>query len=112
MKGGSAHIRAPASYQPISLSSCLSKVYEAILVHCQDEFIDSHDIVIPKQFRFRAHQGCVETQQQLWRVNELIHDCFSTSGVTGAIFLGVQKAFDKVMHGALIFKPFNLAADP
>ena len=52
------------------------------------------------------------TQQQLWRVSELIHDGFSTSGVTGAIFLDVQKTFDKVVHEALIFKLFNLGVDP
>ena len=56
-KGGGADIHAPASYHPISLLSCLSKVYEAILVRRLDEFIDSHDIVIPEQFGFRAHHS-------------------------------------------------------
>ena len=46
-KGGGADIHAPASYRQISLLSCLSKVYEAVLVRRLDGFIDSHDIVIP-----------------------------------------------------------------
>ena len=44
---------------------------------------------------FRAYHS---TQLKLWRVSELIHDGFSTSGVTGAIFLDMQKSFDKVVH--------------
>ena len=45
-------------------------------------------------------------------MSELIHDGFSIGGVTGAIFLDVQKAFDKVVHKALIFKLFNNGVDP
>ena len=52
------------------------------------------------------------TGAPLWRVSELIHDGFSTSGVNGSIFLDVQKVFVKVVHEALIFKLFNLGVHP
>ena len=61
-KGDGADVHALISYSPISFLSCLTKVYEVILVGRLDEFIDSHDIVIPEQFGFRVHHS---TQQQL-----------------------------------------------
>lgn len=90
---------------PITLLSCLSKVCEYVLVNHLKEFLDSHDVLIQEQFGFRA---CHSMQHQLWRILELLHDGTRSSGVTGAIFLYVPKAFDKMWHIVLLFNLVTL----
>lgn len=94
-------IHASASYRPISLLSCLSKVYEHILSIRWNNSITLTTCLFRSNLDFGAG---FSTQHQLWRVTELIHAGLGKGVVTGIIFLDVQKAFDKVWHVALIYK--------
>jgi len=58
--------------------------------------------VIPKfQFGFRSNHSTV---QQLFRITEHISTSFEKHCHTGAVFIDVSKAFDKVWHEGLLFK--------
>lgn len=64
--------------------------------HC-----DAKKIVPEKQHGFTAKHS---TQHQLLRVTEYITEGFNFKRDTGAVFLDVTKAFDKVWHQGLLFK--------
>ncbi|GBO20276.1 RNA-directed DNA polymerase from mobile element jockey [Araneus ventricosus] len=89
----------PQNYRPISLLSSLSKVYESVLLKRLNQFLDNNNIIISEQFGFRKN---LSTSHQLLRVTELIFDGFAKSETTGALFLDVAKAFDKIWHDGLL----------
>ncbi|GBM74695.1 putative RNA-directed DNA polymerase from transposon BS, partial [Araneus ventricosus] len=91
----------PQNYRPISLLSCLSKVFESVLLRRLNQFLDDNNIIISEQFGFRKK---LSTNHQLVRVTELIHDGFEKSETTGALFLDIAKAFVKIWHDGLLLK--------
>lgn len=93
------------NYRPISLLPSLSKIYEFILLNRLREFCNDKNIIIPEQFGFRKGHSTVH---QLLRVIEFIHEGFRRGETTGAIFLDVAKAFDRVLHSALLLKIMRL----
>ena len=86
----------PSSYRPISLLSCLSKIFErCLLKHILTKALPNY------QFGFRPKHG---TTHQLTRI---IHD--STENINKKfngiiISLDIEAAFDKVPHPELIYK--------
>ena len=83
----------PQNYRPISLLSTLGKVMEkVILARLQDE-VHTRNIIPEHQHGFR-HQH--STEHQLLRVVEYTTEGFNNRQATGAVFLDVAKAFDKV----------------
>lgn len=86
---------------PISL-----KFINPVLANRLKEFLDSHDMLIPEKFGFRARYS---KQHQLWRVSELIHEGLRSGVWRGQFFLTLKKAFYKVWQVALLFKLFALA---
>ncbi|GBN27536.1 putative RNA-directed DNA polymerase from transposon BS [Araneus ventricosus] len=94
------------NYRPISLLSSLSKVYESVLLKRLNQFLDNNNIIISEQFGFRKN---LSTSHQLLRVTELIFDGFAKSETTGALFLDVAKAFDKIWHDGLLAKLIRLS---
>lgn len=89
------------SYRPISLLHCLSKVTERVLHSRLLEHITQHNILPEFQYGFRQEHS---TTQQIARITEHIHKHFNTSTQTAAVFLDIEKAFDKVWHDGLIYK--------
>lgn len=93
----------PSSYRPISLLSCLGKIYERLLLIRLWSHVLEHKLLPDEQFGFRARHSC---PQQVLRITEHIlsmkHGIWSAD--TGAVFLDVAKAFDKVWHNGLIYK--------
>jgi hypothetical protein len=102
------HASQPTSYRPISLLKIFGKIYERLLLKRLKDHLESRGILIPEQFGFRARHSC---PQQVLRITEHIHHNFRLhrrSTPTGAIFLDVAKAFDKVWHSGLIYKLYEL----
>ncbi|GBM16645.1 RNA-directed DNA polymerase from mobile element jockey [Araneus ventricosus] len=87
------------------VSGCLSKVFESVLLRRLNQFLDDNNIIISEQFGFRKK---LSTNHQLVRVTELIHDGFEKSETTGALFLDIAKAFDKIWHDGLLLKLMRL----
>lgn len=89
------------SYRPISLSPAINKVVEKDIHSRVQQELDERNIIPHHQFGFRR---CHSTQQQLIRINEDIIQNFNKTRATSAIFLDIEKAFDKVWHDAIVHK--------
>lgn len=96
----------PSSYRPISLLSSLGKIYERLLLSRLWSHVNELKLLPNEQFGFRARHSC---PQQVLRITEHVLSKFNHTwpAGTGAIFLDVAKAFDKVWHNGLIYKLFK-----
>ncbi|GFT45605.1 RNA-directed DNA polymerase from mobile element jockey [Trichonephila clavipes] len=99
----------PSNYRPISLLSCLSKVYEFVLLQRLNQHCTASNFIIPQQCGFRPK---CSTVLQLLRITELIHSGFAKHEATGILFLDIAKAFDKIWHDGLLIKLIRLDFPP
>ena len=88
----------PSNYRPVSLTSICSKLLEHIVHSHISRYLESHNILTPRQHGFRKHHSCV---------TQLIMSCHDWASAvdTGhqvdiAIF-DFSKAFDTVPHERL-----------
>lgn len=92
---------APTSYRPISLLPAISKVIERAIHGRLKTITETKKIIPDHQFGFRTKHCCT---YQLARLTEDIKSGMNLSKPTGAIFLDIEKAFDRVWHQGLIYK--------
>ncbi|GFT26313.1 probable RNA-directed DNA polymerase from transposon X-element [Trichonephila clavipes] len=97
------------SFRPISLLPVLSKITEKIIQKRLCLHLNDNDILIPQQHGFRAG---LSTSHQLLRVVEYIKSGFQDRKSTGAVFLDIQKAFDRVRHVGLLYKLIKIKTPP
>jgi hypothetical protein len=90
-----------SDYRPISLLSVAGKICERIIESRLRDSVDREKLLPVEQHGFRPKHSSVH---QLMRVVEKINRGFSLKLSTGAIFLDVAKAFDKVWHDGLLHK--------
>ncbi|GBN10506.1 putative RNA-directed DNA polymerase from transposon BS [Araneus ventricosus] len=100
------NLEMPQKYRPISLLSSLNKLYESLLLKRLNQFLDINHIIISEQFGSRKN---LSTSHQLLYVTVLIHDGFANFETTGALFLDVAKAFDKIWQDGLLAKFMRLS---
>lgn len=89
------------NYRPISLLPTLSKIFEKLILKRINTFINSNNIIPASQFGFRNNHSTIH---QLLRLTDFIATNFQKSKHTLALFLDVEKAFDKVWHQGLLYK--------
>ncbi|KPJ02068.1 RNA-directed DNA polymerase from mobile element jockey, partial [Papilio xuthus] len=94
----------PTSYRPISLLKTFGKIYERLVLARLRSFMDTKGMPIAEQFGFRAKHSCTH---QVHRITEHILAKRQRGLNTGALFLDVAKAFDKVWHNGLIYKLYE-----
>ncbi|GFW19519.1 RNA-directed DNA polymerase from mobile element jockey [Trichonephila clavipes] len=92
------------SHRPISLLPILSKLAEKIISARLNDYLESNKILIPEQHGFRPR---LSITHQLLRVVEYIKEGNNRGQCTAAVFLDIQKAFDRVWHTGLLFKLVN-----
>jgi len=97
--------RNPSSYRPISLLSCLSKIFEKLMLSRLQNYISSINILPNYQFGFRSQ---FSTSQQLLRVSELIANSFHKKEHVIALFLDVAQAYDRIWHSGLLYKLYTI----
>ncbi|GFW28579.1 probable RNA-directed DNA polymerase from transposon X-element [Trichonephila clavipes] len=100
---------SPDSYRPISLLPVLSKITEKLILTRLNSHLTENNILISQQHGFRPR---VSTSHQLLRVVEYIKTGFKDKKYTGAIFLDIQKAFDRVWHVGLLYKLIKINTPP
>lgn len=91
----------PQDYRPISLLPCLSKITERIILTRLQKELEENNTIIDEQFGFRKLHS---TELQITRLTEYITEGYTRRQSTGAVFLDISKAFDKVWHSGLIYK--------
>ncbi|GFU02601.1 probable RNA-directed DNA polymerase from transposon X-element [Trichonephila clavipes] len=87
--------------RPISLLSTIGKLTESIILHRLKNFINENNILNPNQYGFTNK---LSTLHPLLRLTENISEGFQKKKSTGAVFLDIQKAFDRVWINGLTFK--------
>ncbi|GFS64069.1 probable RNA-directed DNA polymerase from transposon BS [Trichonephila clavipes] len=97
------------SHRPISLLPILSKLAEKIISTRLNDYLENENILVPEQHGFRPR---LSTTHQLLRVVEYIKDGIDRHQYTAAVFLDIQKAFDRVWHTDLLFKLITYKIPP
>ena len=91
----------PQSYRPISLTSCVCKTMERIINQRLQLYLETESIIIPEQAGFRRYRS---TEDQTTHLSQVIEDAFQAQKVVLAVFIDLQKAFDKVWKDGLLVK--------
>ncbi|GFX60330.1 probable RNA-directed DNA polymerase from transposon X-element [Trichonephila clavipes] len=99
----------PSSYRPISLLSTLSKITESIILTRLKDFLYTNNIINPNQYGFTNK---LSTLHPLLNLTEAISEGFQSKKSTGAVFLDIQKAFDRVWLTGLSYKLINYNIPP
>ena len=95
---------SPASFRPISLASCVSKLFERIILSCLLFFLESNSILSPRQAGFRPGRS---TLDQILYLSQSISDGFNKPSPGFRTILSTidfSKALNSVWHLALFLK--------
>ena len=95
---------SPAFFRPISLTSCVSKLLERIILSRLLFFLESNSILSPRQAGFRPGRS---TLDQILYLSQSISDGFNKPRPGSRTILSTidfSKAFDFVWHPALFHK--------
>ena len=88
----------PENYRPISLTSQISKVLEAILRDCINHHLDHHHLIKESQHGFSKGKSCLSNL--LLFLEDITKEVDSGKPVD-VLYLDFSKAFDKVPHRRL-----------
>ena len=91
----------PTNYRPISLVSCISKVFESVLNVQILKHLESNNLLSDRQYGFRKGRS---TADLLAYLSDSWSSSFRDFGESFAVALDISKAFDRVWHKALISK--------
>ena len=103
---------SPASFRPISLTSCVSKLFERIILSRLLFFLESNSILSPRQAGFRPGRS---TLDQILYLSQSISDGFNKPRPGSRTILStidISKAFDSVWHPALFHKLISAGLPP
>ena len=92
------------NYRPVSLLSILSKIFEKAMYNRLTDFLETHKLLMEKQFGFRKNHSTYMALMLL--VDNLIKSLDNGEYVLG-VFLDFSKAFDTVDHAILQSKLYH-----
>ncbi|GFU47199.1 RNA-directed DNA polymerase from mobile element jockey [Trichonephila clavipes] len=96
-------------HRPISLLPILSKLAQKFISTRFNDYLENENILVLEQHGFRPR---LSTTNQLLRVVEYIKDRIDRNQYTAAVFLDIQKAFDRVWPTGLLFKLITYKIPP
>ena len=102
----------PVSFRPISLISCVSKLFERIILSRLLFFLESNSILFPRQAGFRPGRS---TLDQTLFLSQSISDGFNKPRPGSRTILSTidfSIAFDSVWHSALFHKLISADLSP
>ena len=103
---------SPASFRPISLTSCVSKLFERIILSRLLFFLESNSILSPRQAGFHPGRS---TLDQILFLSQSILDGFNEPRLGSRTILSTidfSTAFDSVWHPALLYKLISAGLPP
>ena len=92
---------APCNYRPVSLLSCISKIFERIIFKHIYNFLHSHNLFYKYQAGFLPGHSTV---YQLLETYHSIVESIDNGDYCCMVFCDLSKAFDRVWHKGLIHK--------
>ena len=96
----------PSNYRGICVTSCLVKLFSAVLNNRFLNFFQDHDLIHPSQIGFLKGS---RTSDHMFSLTTLI-DKYVThinKGKLFCCFIDFQKAFDSIWHDGLLHKLLN-----
>ena len=103
---------SPAFFPPISLTSCISKLFECIILSRLLFFLESNSILSPRLAGFRPGRS---TLDQILYLSQSISDGFNKPRPGSRTILSTidfSKAFDSVWHRALFHELISAGLPP
>ena len=105
-KGGNKRQDDPANYRAITLSSCILKLFEAVVLNrCESVILQS---ISTQQGGFQKGLGCMMTSLS---VRECLHFARENTAKVYMCFLDGRQAFDHVWHQGLLYKLLEIGID-
>lgn len=95
----------PKDYRPISLTSCLAKLSERLIMIRFKEFLDKNKITIKQQSGFRQKR---QTKDNIFFLTQKAIETLNRGKRMCTIFFDIASAFDKVWHDGVIYKLIKL----
>ena len=95
----------PKDYRPISLTSCLAKLSERLIMIRFKEFLDKNKITIKQQSGFRQKR---QTKDNIFFLTQKAIETLNRGKRMCTIFFDIASAFDKVQHDGVIYKLIKL----
>jgi hypothetical protein len=99
----------PFPYRPISLLNIAGKVFEKILSTRLKNFLESNNLLPPEQFGFRSERSTINP------ILEFHTDTTRHANLkehTLAVFLDIERAFDRVWHDGVAQKLIKIPINP
>ena len=91
----------PEDFRPISITPCLSKIYEKLICHRLLSFVESHGLLPNGQFAYRKGLG---TCDALLSLTVPIQTALDKLSEVCAVCIDFSAAFDRICHSALLYK--------
>ena len=92
---------APSSYRPISLTSSIGTLVDRMINERLNWWLEHNNIITPCQAGIRSNYT---TEDQLIRLTQKIQNGFQMNKDTIAVFVDLEKAYDKVWRQGLFIK--------
>ena len=89
------------SFRPVSLTSHMGKVLEAIVRQEVQDFLEEHGLMTDGQHGFRKGRSCIS---QILVHCELIMNALKSDKNLDVVYLDYKKAFDKADHGVIVHR--------
>jgi hypothetical protein len=94
----------PKNWRPISIASCLMRLFERIMLKRLTKFLDENNIIIDSQSGFRKKRATIDN---ILYITQKAYECFNRGWCQLSIFFDVEASFDKVwlnLKAGLIYK--------
>ena len=90
------------NYCPVSLLPIHGKIFERLIFNETFCFLLENNLISPSQSALKSGDSCIE---QLLSITREMFQSFDERFEVSSVFLDISKAFDKILHKRLIFKP-------
>jgi exonuclease III len=97
--------RIISSYRPISITPCLARLVERLLLSRLQKHLKRNNIIIMNQSGFRKNR---QTKDNILYLIQTAQEGFNKGEKTLTVFFDVAAAFDKVWHNGLLAKLVEL----
>ena len=95
----------PSDYRGIAIISCIGKLFNSVLTNRLDNYLEKHKIISETQVGFQKR---ARTSDHMFILRTLIEKYTSKKAFLYTCFIDFKKAFDSVIHEALMLKLQNI----